>query len=80
MSRLSRTSEKITMIDVAAAAEEFRDKQILSIGFFGSTKYIADGLKSDENILNTERFECKTTVFGMYETYDKRDYFILNKL
>eukprot|EP00171_Calliarthron_tuberculosum_P022337 IDg22337t1 len=40
----SRTSEKIMMLDIAAAREGFRDKTISDIGFVRSASNLADGL------------------------------------
>lgn len=44
ISKGSRTSEKRTMLDIAAAREGFRDKVISDIGFVRSSHNIADGL------------------------------------
>lgn len=44
ISKGSRTSEKRTMLDIAAAREGFRDKIISDIGFVRSGNNIADGL------------------------------------
>ena len=44
ISKGSRTSEKRTMLDIAAAREGFRDKIISDIGFICSSSNIADGL------------------------------------
>lgn len=44
ISKGSRTSEKRTMLDIAAAREGSRDKVISDIGFVRSSQNIADGL------------------------------------
>eukprot|EP00171_Calliarthron_tuberculosum_P023641 IDg23641t1 len=44
ISKGSRTSEKRTMLDIAAAREGFRDKVISDIGFVRSSSNLADGL------------------------------------
>lgn len=45
ISKGSRTSEKRTMLDIAADREGFRDKVISDISFVRSSQNIADGLK-----------------------------------
>lgn len=51
----SRTSEKRTMLDVAAAREAFRDKTISDIGFVRSSHNPADGFTKEmsQQRLNT---------------------------
>ena len=44
ISKGSRTSEKRTMLDIAAAREGFRDRIISDIGFVRSSQNLADGL------------------------------------
>lgn len=44
ISKGSRTSEKRTMLDIAAAREGFADKTISDIGFVRSSENLADGL------------------------------------
>lgn len=63
----TRTSEKRTMIDIAAAREGFRDMEISDIGFIRSAHNIADGLTKKmsrqalQNVLKTSSltFECE---------------------
>lgn len=47
ISKGSRTSEKRTMLDVAAAREGFRDRVISDIGFVRSSQNVADDLTKD---------------------------------
>ena len=49
ISKGSRTSEKRTMLDIAAAREGFRDKLISDIGFVRSSMNLADGLTKSMN-------------------------------
>ena len=44
ISKGSRTSEKRTMLDIAAAREGFKEKVISDIGFVRSSRNLADGL------------------------------------
>ena len=49
ISKGTRTSEKRTMLDIAASREAFRDKVISDIGFVRSNKNLADGLTKEMN-------------------------------
>lgn len=49
ISKGTRTSEKRTMLDIAASREAFRDKIISDIGFVRSNKNVADGLTKEMN-------------------------------
>lgn len=65
ISKGSRTSEKRTMIDVAAAREGFRDMHISDIGFVRGKDNCADGLtkkmsrKVLQDIMRTHKLEIK---------------------
>ena len=49
ISRGSRTSEKRIMLDLQAAREGHEGKEISNIGFFRSSKHLADGLNKEKS-------------------------------